>query len=98
MKIENVLNVKWMNWAGVFLTSAIVAVRAFQPGSEAMSEWSFASWVLMTVPALLPWWIVAASAALWAVGMSLCLVLGVLFLVWDFAAERFGRLFGKNSV
>ena len=41
-------------WPGYALTAAIVAIRAFQPGSEPMSQWSFLSWALMTIPALFP--------------------------------------------
>ena len=41
-------------WPGCALTAAIVAIRAFQPGTEPMSQWSFLSWALMTIPVLFP--------------------------------------------
>jgi hypothetical protein len=41
-------------WAGWLASVAIVAIRAFQPGAEPMSEWSALSWALMTLPATWP--------------------------------------------
>ena len=35
---------------GVLLTIAIIAIRAFQPNAEPMSQWSAWSWFLMTLP------------------------------------------------
>ena len=52
-------------WPGYALTAAIVAIRAFQPGAEPMSQWSFLSWVLMTIPALFPLYAWAALGSLW---------------------------------
>ena len=48
------------SWPAVVLTVAIIAIRAFQPGAEAMSQWSFGSWILMLLPLFLPFavWIV----------------------------------------
>lgn len=43
--------------AGSVLTAAIVAVRAFQPNSVPMEEWTFASWLLMTLPVTWPTWL-----------------------------------------
>ena len=44
-------------WPGCALTIAIVAVRAFQPGSVPMEEWSWWSWALMMIPAALPFYL-----------------------------------------
>ena len=52
-------------WPGCALTAAIVAIRAFQPGAEPMSQWSFLSWVFMTIPALLPVYMWIALGLLW---------------------------------
>ena len=52
-------------WSGYALTAAIVAIRAFQPGAEPMSQWSFLSWVFMTIPALLPVYMWIALGSLW---------------------------------
>lgn len=52
-------------WLGYALTAAIVAIRAFQPGAEPMSQWSFLSWVFMTIPALLPVYMWIAFGSLW---------------------------------
>ena len=46
--------------AGSILTSAIIAVRAFQPNSLPMEDWSFASWILMTLPVTWPTWFFVA--------------------------------------
>ena len=55
-------------WPGCALTAAIVAIRAFQPGAEPMSQWSFLSWALMTIPVLFPLyaWITLGSLLLFA--------------------------------
>ena len=52
-------------WPGYALTAAIVAIRAFQPGAEPMSQWSFLSWVFMTIPALFPVYMWIALGLLW---------------------------------
>lgn len=52
-------------WPGYALTAAIVAIRAFQPGAEPMSQWSFLSWVLMTIPALFPLYMWIMLGSLW---------------------------------
>ena len=52
-------------WPGYALTAAIVAIRAFQPGAEPMSQWSFLSWAFMTIPALLPAYVWIALGSLW---------------------------------
>ena len=52
-------------WLGYALTAAIVAIRAFQPGAEPMSQWSFLSWAFMTIPALLPAYVWIALGSLW---------------------------------
>ena len=52
-------------WPGYALTAAIVAIRAFQPGAEPMSQWSFLSWAFMTIPALLPAYAWIAFGSLW---------------------------------
>lgn len=54
-------------WWGTLLTVAIVAVRAFQPGAEPMSQWSAWSWVMMTIPILWPLWAFVATKTLWLV-------------------------------
>ena len=52
-------------WPGCALTAAIVAVRAFQPGAEPMPQWSFLSWMLMTIPALFPLYAWITLGSLW---------------------------------
>ena len=52
-------------WSGYALTAAIIAIRAFQPGAEPMSQWSFLSWMLMTIPALFPLYMWIALGSLW---------------------------------
>lgn len=52
-------------WVGYAMTAAIVAIRAFQPGAEPMSEWSWWSWLLMSIPAVLPLYLWVAVGALW---------------------------------
>lgn len=46
-------------WAGMVMTVLLVAIRAFQPNAEPMSDWSFKSWVMLTLPMLFPLWILA---------------------------------------
>ena len=52
-------------WLGYALTAAIIAIRAFQPGAEPMSQWSFLSWVFMTIPVLFPIYMWIALGLLW---------------------------------
>ena len=52
-------------WPGYTLTAVIVAIRAFQPGAEPMSQWSFLSWVLMTIPVLFPLYAWITLGSLW---------------------------------
>ena len=52
-------------WLGYALTVAIIAIRAFQPGAEPMSQWSFLSWVFMTIPVLFPIYMWIAFGLLW---------------------------------
>lgn len=52
-------------WPGCALTAAIVAIRAFQPGAEPMSQWSFLSWALMTIPVLFPLYAWITLGSLW---------------------------------
>lgn len=54
------------NLPGCALAAAIVAIRAFQPGAEPMSEWSWWSWLLMTAPAFSGFWAWAACFVVWA--------------------------------
>ena len=56
---------------GVLLTIAIIAIRAFQPGAEPMSQWSAWSWFLMTLPVTLPLILFVLTCILWLVGMIL---------------------------
>ena len=39
---------------GVILTAVIILVRAFQPNAIPISDWSWQSWVWMTIPIWLP--------------------------------------------
>ena len=39
---------------GIILTSVIVFVRAFQSNAVPISEWSWQSWIWMTIPIWLP--------------------------------------------
>lgn len=54
------------------MTILLVAIRAFQPNAEQMSDWSFGSWVMLTLPMLSPLWIAAGfllvKAAVLALG------------------------------
>ena len=68
-------------WPGYALTAAIVAIRAFQPGAEPMSQWSFLSWALMTIPALLP-------AYVWIALGSLCRFAQSVVALLEKAASR----------
>ena len=52
-------------WPGCVLTAAIVAIRAFQSGAEPMSQWSFLSWALMTIPVLFPLYAWITLGSLW---------------------------------
>lgn len=62
------------SWLGTILTVAIVATRAFQPGSEPMSSWSFTSWLWMTLPLTWPILLFTAWGAAWAlVSIASCL-------------------------
>ena len=63
-------------WPGYALTAAIVAIRAFQPGAEPMSQWSFLSWAFMTIPALLPAYIWIALGLLWLFAQAVVALLG----------------------
>ena len=56
---------------GVLLTIAIIAIRAFQPGAEPMSQWSAWSWFLMTLPVTLPLILFVLTCILWLIGMIL---------------------------
>ena len=42
------------SWPATALTIAIIAVRAFQPGADSITEWSFKSWLLMLLPMYWP--------------------------------------------
>ena len=63
-------------WPGCALTAAIVAIRAFQPGAEPMSQWSFLSWAFMTIPALLPAYMWIALGLLWLFAQAVVALLG----------------------
>lgn len=62
-------------WGGFALTIAIIVVRAFQNGAEPMSQWSAASWLLMTLPVTWP----VALMVLWGVGYVAFAMFGALF-------------------
>ena len=55
-------------WPGCAFTAAIVAIRASQPGAAPMSQWSFLSWAVVTIPVLFPLdaWITLGSLWLFA--------------------------------
>ena len=63
-------------WPGYALTTAIVAIRAFQPGAEPMSQWSVLSWAFMTIPALLPAYVWIALGLLWLFARAVVALLG----------------------
>ena len=63
-------------WPGCALTVAIVAIRAFQPGAEPMSQWSVLSWAFMTIPALLPAYMWIALGLLWLFAQAVVALLG----------------------
>ena len=62
-------------WPGYALTAAIVAIRAFQPGAEPMSQWSFLSWAFMTIPALFPVYMWIALGLLWLFAQAIIALL-----------------------
>lgn len=45
-------------------TLAIIAIRAFQPNAVPMEDWSFSSWLWMTLPLTWSFYIVAAIKGL----------------------------------
>ena len=55
---------------GVLLSVAIIAIRAFQPGAEPMSQWSVWSWFLITLPVTLPFIAFLVVGALWLIAMA----------------------------
>ena len=57
-----------MSWPAVFLSTAIIVVRAFQPNALPMHEWSIISWFLMLLPAFIPMLIWIALFFLLAIG------------------------------
>lgn len=63
------------SWLGTILTVAIVATRAFQPGSEPMSEWSFTSWLWMTLPLTWPF----AAFSVWGIAWLFAAMLSATF-------------------
>lgn len=63
-------------WPGYALTAAIVAIRAFQPGAEPMSEWSWWSWILMSIPAAFPLAAWAAFGLLWILASAALALVG----------------------
>lgn len=64
------------SWLGTILTVAIVATRAFQPGSEPMSEWSVSSWMWMTLPLTWPFAAFLLWGTLWAVAATVTALFG----------------------
>lgn len=64
---------------GCALAAAIVAVRAFQPGAEPLSEWSWWSWLLMTAPAFSGFWAWAACFVVWAAALFASCLCAALF-------------------
>lgn len=62
-------------WSGYALTAAIIAVRAFQPGAEPMSQWSVGSWFLMFIPAMLPLYMWIALGSLWLLARAIVALL-----------------------
>ena len=61
-------NAGCMSWPAVFLSVAIIAVRAFQPNAEPMNQWSALSWFLMLLPTFVPFLIWTALVFLSLVG------------------------------
>ena len=66
-------------WTGMAMTILLVAIRAFQPNAEQMSDWSFVSWVILTLPMLYPLWIAAGFLLV----VAAVLVFGGLFSVFS---------------
>lgn len=62
-------------WQGHALSAAIIAVRAFQPGAEPMSQWSWWSWLLMLVPSVFPLVLWLALSAAWLLARAAAAVL-----------------------
>lgn len=62
-------------WQGYALTAAIIAVRAFQPGAAPMSEWSWWSWLLMSIPAALPFVTWTVFGSLWLLAKTIAALL-----------------------
>lgn len=64
-----------MSWPAVFLSVAIIAVRAFQPNALPMHEWSAMSWFLMLLPTFIPalmWIALLFLSAIGAIAYEAC--------------------------
>ena len=54
LKKSTHFNIGCTSWAGVLLSIAIIATRAFQNGAQPIESWSAFSWFLMLLPVVFP--------------------------------------------
>lgn len=54
-------------WFSYVLTAVVVAARAFQPNAQPMCDWSWWSWLLMTLPVTMPIALMAAWLVLYII-------------------------------
>lgn len=73
---------------GFVLSAAVVLARAFCPGAVPVDEWSWWSWILMTAPALLPWYLFLACWAVSLAGIAVLKSVLVLLDGWEAAKRR----------
>ena len=66
-KITNNIKFGCASYAGVMLSVAIVAIRAFQPNAQPMESWSFFSWCLMLLPTIFPFFFWICIVLIWFV-------------------------------
>ena len=69
-------------WFCCLLTAVIVAARAFQPNAQPMSDWSWWSWLLMTLPVTMPLVLIVAWLMLYAAAGILVVVLSIVEKIW----------------
>ena len=71
-----------VGWFCYLLTAAIVAARAFQPNAQPMCDWSWWSWLLMTLPVTMPVVLMAVWLVLYAAAGTLVAVLSAVGKIW----------------
>lgn len=69
-------------WSCFLLTAVIVAARAFQPNAQPMCDWSWWSWLLMTLPVTMPIVLMAVWLVLYAAIKVLAAALSIAEKIW----------------